>query len=229
MRLCSLLTLAIATFFAGAASAAHLTEYAVNIKPLNNSGASGFALLTVDSNAMTLNVLVNADGLEPNMDHLMHIHGLLGGDGTSGNPALDSQSPTLANDADGDGFVEVLEGVPSYGDIILTLGTQNTATGSFIYNQMFDLTDDSLFGSPVTGADYTAADLMPLEFREIVIHGLSVDGSAGAGTDGEVDGTAGYKLVLPAAAGEIVGVPEPTAVGLLLLGAVGVGATRRRI
>ena len=34
------------------------------------------------------------------------------------------------------------------------------------------------------------------------VGGLSVDGSVGAGTPGEVDGTSGYKLVLPAASAE---------------------------
>ncbi len=43
---------------------------------------------------------------------------------------------------------------------------------------------------------------MPFELREYVIHGLTVDGSKGAGTPGEVDGTAGYKLVLPVASAE---------------------------
>ena len=38
--------------------------------------------------------------------------------------------------------------------------------------------------------------------RELVIHGLTVPEGAGAGTPGEVDGTAGYKLVLPVASGE---------------------------
>jgi hypothetical protein len=38
--------------------------------------------------------------------------------------------------------------------------------------------------------------------RHIVIHGRSV-GAVGAGTPGEVDGTAGYKTVLPVLCGEI--------------------------
>lgn len=210
------------------AQADHLQKYAAYIGSLNNSGGNAFALLTVDSNAMTLNVSVTGSGFEPNQDHLMHIHGLITGDGTSGNPAGDSMSPTIADDADGDGFIEVLEGLPRYGDILLPLATQNTATGSFAYEATFDLTDDSLFGSPVSGMDYVGADLMPLDFREIVIHGLTVDGSAGAGTGGEVDGTAGYKLVLPAAAGELVGVPEPASLLLAAMVSLGGLASRRR-
>jgi hypothetical protein len=41
-----------------------------------------------------------------------------------------------------------------------------------------------------------------LQLREIIIHGLTVP-AAGAGTPAEVDGTAGYKTVLPVAGGEI--------------------------
>ena len=56
------------------------------------------------------------------------------------------------------------------------------------------------------GTNMTAANLFPLDLREMVIHGLTVDGSAGAGTSGEIDGKAGYKLVLPVASGEIAAV-----------------------
>ena len=44
---------------------------------------------------------------------------------------------------------------------------------------------------------------MSLSRREIVLHGTSVLEGHGQGTAGEVDGTAGYKLVLPIASGEI--------------------------
>ncbi|MBD0273695.1 MAG: hypothetical protein ICV73_17425 [Acetobacteraceae bacterium] len=46
-------------------------------------------------------------------------------------------------------------------------------------------------------------DIVPLQAKEIVLHGLSVAEGSGRGTDGEVDGTAGYKAVLPVASGEL--------------------------
>ena len=59
-------------------------------------------------------------------------------------------------------------------------------------------------------------------------------GDAGAGTTGEVDGTAGFKATLPVASGEIfqVGVapvPEPETYAMLLagLGLLGFVARRR--
>ena len=46
-------------------------------------------------------------------------------------------------------------------------------------------------------------DIVPLQAKEIVLHGLSVAEGSGRGTGGAVDGTAGYKAVLPVASGEL--------------------------
>ena len=45
-------------------------------------------------------------------------------------------------------------------------------------------------------------DLLPLNLREIVLHGMTLQDGEGANS-GEADGTAGYKTVLPVACGQI--------------------------
>ena len=194
--------------------------YHVDLSALNSSGVTGDALVAVNTEAdgtRYINVLVVADGLTAEDAHLMHIHGTFDQDG---NPT-DAMTPTLFSDADKDGIVEVLEGVPSYGDILLPLLQDGEVSvtdenGQLVYIQSYDLADDTAFFSPVTGASYTAADLMPLELREIVIHGMDVPAGIGAGTGGEVDGTQdGYVPILPTASGEIESISVTQALDLL--------------
>lgn len=46
------------------------------------------------------------------------------------------------------------------------------------------------------------SDVIPLNKRHVVVHGQTV-GAVGAGTPGEVNGTAGFKLILPNLCGSI--------------------------
>lgn len=179
--------------------------YAVDLKALNNSGVSGTAILAVDLDNRTVNISISADNLTPNVGHAQHIHGLFDEDGTP----LDSKTPTLSDDTDQDGFIEVLEGVPSYGDVVLPLDDPNgmfpvtAPDGSLTFIQSYSLDDDSEFVSPVTGAQYTGDDILPAQLRELVLHGVVVPNGQGAGTEGEVDGGKnGFLPILPAAAGE---------------------------
>lgn len=224
-----LLSTAVLGFFAASAQAA---SFKANIGTLNNSGVTGTTLLDLSDDKKTLTVTTTATGLEPDQDHVQHIHGLFSASGE----IADSMTPTLANDADGDGFIELAEGGPVYGPIILPLETINTSDGNASVTATYDLTDPSIFGSDrATDTPFTAADLMPLTFREIVIHGRTVAPGVGSGTPNEVDGTGGYLAVLPVAAGEIVAVDEAAAVPepdvlatLAVLGVVGGVSILRR-
>lgn len=71
-------------------------------------------------------------------------------------------------------------------------------------------------------------NLIPLDLREIVLHGMLVTSMADEGTPGEINGMPGYKKTLPLAAGEIRAIPEPST--LLLFGVAGsaVAFLRRR-
>jgi hypothetical protein len=213
-------------------SAIAATSYSAVLNPLNNSGVSGTANLFLDGDLLTVNL--TAFGLEPNQVHVQHIHGRL----DSNNMPLDSTSPTLAQDDDGDGFVELAEGLDTYGPIILQLtsppgdtmsGFPTAPDGQINYSQTFDLSVQSQFGT-----SFTSEQLLPLFLREIVVHGMTV-GEVGEGTPGEVNGIAEYKPTLPVASGEIferavTPVPEPETYAMLLAGLGLLGAvTRRRL
>ena len=174
--------------------------FRADLQALNNSGVSGFVELARQADRLT--VRVQAEGLEANQTHVQHIHGRVGPNGE----ARDSNVPSEAFDTDSDGFIELAEGTPSYGPILLNLSSPQGAgaagfptapDGKVNFEETYDLSSTAGFG-----AGFDAAALLPFELREYVIHGLTVDGSKGAGTPGEVDGTPGYKLVLPVASAE---------------------------
>ena len=205
-----------------AAQAGPVTLYFADLQPLNNSGVSGRARLELlDGNRLLVEIV--ASGLTPDQPHAQHIHGRFS-NGATGSP-VNSVTPTLANDTDGDGFIEVLEGAAAYGPVILPLSSppaQNddpstqtfpTAPGGVInFRQIYDLSNEGQFFDPLAGTDYDGSDVLPLDLREIVLHGMFVEEGVGAGTDGEVNGTGGYLPVLPVAAGEIQAIPVPPAV-----------------
>lgn len=224
-----------------ASSADAATFWTVNFTPLNGSGVTGNALLTLNDDATRLTVEINAFGLVPDRNHPGHIHGRFDDDKFP----IDSTVPTLAQDSDGDGFIEVAEGAASYGPIILPLSDltdpgPEAPNGILRYTQSFDLLDDSIYAdSDMDGvADFERTDLLgddlkSLDLREIVLHGMFVPAGAGAGTPGEVDGNNGYLAVLPAASGEIVfagnvaPVPEPATWAMMIAGFGMVGGAMR--
>jgi hypothetical protein len=194
--------------------------YSVNIAELNNSGVNGQAILAVDNRGTddplddTLTVFMGAKGLEPNQIHIQHIHG------EDGKQAV---TPPPSADTDGDGFIELAEGLPFYGPILLNLtspqgsgidGFPTAPEGSIFFTQTYHLHP----AAGDTGHDGHAAgdvinDFADLNEYEIVLHGMTV-GAVGA-KPGEVDGTAGYKLVLPVASGVIQTLDDVSGVSAL--------------
>lgn len=186
--------------------------YKVDLQALNGSGVSGEVLIAFDEDTGKLTIVVNAEGLEPNQIHIQHIHGFAD-DGDPATPRVDAKIPDASDDLDGDGFIELLEGVPDYGPILLNVGraADHGAGGDNGHSH-----DGPLSGFPTSpdgkisfvetyqlpSAEGLARDT-DFELYHFVIHGMSTGADDGAGTGGEVNGEAGYKLVLPAAIGEL--------------------------
>lgn len=180
-----------------------LSVYATQLTTLNNSGVTAGAVVVVDTAHDRVTVEVNASGLEPGQVHPQHIHGFT--DGTV------AKTPTLAADTDHDGFVELAEGQKTYGPIQLDLALNPDQSASDSGSPQFPTADDNgnlhyvetfVFDPNDPKAQQVLSSITPMNEKEIVIHGESVAAGSGAGTPGEVDGTAGYKPVLPVASGE---------------------------
>jgi len=185
-----------ALLLSGAVSAQSSPEransFSGTLTPLNDSGVNG--TFTIEQRGQgQIVVNIRATGLEASDGaHPGHIHGQEGN--------RDATCPTIAQDkaGDNDGFIELAEGKMTYGPIIVPLGDVDPDNDGVVnYSMTFNINKASTFND---GKD--KGDLLPLQLREIVLHGLTLQKGEGA-DGGEADGTAGYKTVLPVACGEI--------------------------
>ncbi|MCK5933763.1 MAG: DUF4214 domain-containing protein [Fulvimarina manganoxydans] len=198
--------------------------YKVDFTAMNNSEVSGGAFLALDTDTNTLTVLTAATGVEANVPHPQHLHGFLPGEDGS---VQNSMVPGISTDTDRDGIVELGEGIPSYGGILLSL--TSPAGGAiadfpapsisyFTFAQSYDLDELMIDTNSDDVADTSLSSIvtaMNLTQREIVLHGQTLLEGQGMGTDGEADGTAGYKAVLPIASGEVTAtMPEDVMTGI---------------
>lgn len=224
---------------ASGAATAGTFNYEAILNDISGLGGSGKATLQYDDMANTLKVDIQGTGFAPNMLHVQHIHGPFNPDGS----AKDAVSPTIADDADGDGVVELLEGVPKYGGILLSLfdetdtgngfngfpAVTDTSNGALNFSYTYDLGSTTALQSGIT-----PADLFPLVKREIVIHGAflwaGVGGIGNEDPDDDLLQFGGYSNFVPVAAGEITAapVPLPAAGWLMVAGLAGLGLVRRR-
>ncbi|HEX6534607.1 MAG TPA: hypothetical protein VF041_08415 [Gemmatimonadaceae bacterium] len=138
--------------------------------------AHGKAFFTVRNGQFTARV--EANGLEPDMPHAQHIH-------------TATRCPPASADVNGDGIVDVVEGVPFYGPILVPLdddlalqgaGAFPTATGrrGTIHYQASVALDALL--ADLNAPDPNPADAvvklngapLALETRHVVIHGVDI-------------------------------------------------------
>src|SRR5690606_38987686 len=93
-----------------------LTTYTGTLAPLNDSGVSGDVSITLDRETDEITVTVDAAGLFSGIAHAQHVH--------AGAECPD----TDADDSNDDGYLDVAEGLPSYGDAVLPLDDDLTNT-----------------------------------------------------------------------------------------------------
>lgn len=178
-----------------------------DLDELNGSGASGRAKVLVRGDTI-LQVKVRARGLTPGVPHAQHIH--------YGDQAL-NECPTLAQDANGDGRVNTVEGVPAYGPVVVSLNTTgDTTPASFLDVARFPVADEDgridyrrsrIPFTDVAGTGYAGgggtAEQIAEAVREgegvVVIHGLDYDGN-GTYNFSDPEGASELNSALPAEA-----------------------------
>jgi hypothetical protein len=172
-------------------------KYRAMLEPLNGSGASGHARLALEGNELTSKI--NSHGLAPELPHAQHIHGMA--------QAI-SECPTLANDTNGDGLVNTVEGLPSYGPIAVSFTTTgDTSPASGLAVDRFPVANEG--GS----VNYKRTFKVPSKVANnlgdfaIVQHGVDLNGngaydfeSAGAS---ELDPSLPQEATIPANCGVI--------------------------
>jgi hypothetical protein len=152
--------------------------FSAQLGELNESGVSGSAHFEVVPAENGLSVTVTAEGLEAGQEHMMHIHGF-----EFGEDFQPSTCPTIEHDTNDNGYIELAEGLPAYGGVIVALEPYPTAAedGTITFQGTFETTTF-------------------IDIYSIVIHGMTAD------LDG--DGESVYEPTLPVACGDIQFAPS---------------------
>lgn len=195
-------------------SAASGQTYQINLEPLNKSGSQGTALVSVDGTKMT--VKIEAKGLVPGQPHAQHIHG-----STDGH---DFHCPDASADKDGDGIVTTAEGLPSYGDInisLTTTGDTSKKSGLDVKRMPLAKEDGTLSYSRTISVSQDVAD--HIKDLHVVQHGIDPNNNNkydfGKGKS-ELDPKLPQEATAPADCGMVKG----AAVGSMPVGGVETGS-----
>lgn len=155
----------------------------VKLDALNNSGASGTATLTATGNG-DLKISIRSKGMVPNSPHAQHLHGAVN--------SMDFHCPPMSADKDGNGFVSTEEGLPSYGDIFISLTSKgDTTKASGLAVDRFPVADGEGNLSYERTIEVDDATVEGLKNLHIVQHGLDLN------DNGEYDAEAGQSSLDP--------------------------------
>lgn len=193
---------------AAPAAAQDPEEFTGTFGQLNESGLSGD--VTVSLTGTTAAVTMNVNGVV-DLVHAQHVHGEYG---------AANVCPTMDLDADGDGFLTTVEGVPSYGTVKASLVTDGPTDESYaLAITSFPVAADGAY-------TYSRTIEVPQELADdmenmiVVVHGIDIDES------GEYDGAAPSSLdpELPLEATIPAGCATLVAAGVTPNGSVAAGA-----
>ena len=162
---------------ASSVQAAAAEHYVAKLAPLNadkiGTSASGTANLEIVDGK--LNVTIDLAGLSPNLMHLQHFHGFIDG--------KDVTCPTAASDANGDGYIDLVETEPTSGTTMLPFHAHPATLE--IANDTYPVADKSGAAHYTHTDDVAALDKAPkeklkatgleLSKRVIVVHGVPSD------------------------------------------------------
>ncbi len=158
-----------------AISPAHADEgdtVRLRLDSLKGSDASGEAALTPTADG-GLMVSIKAINMVPNMPHAQHMHGDFSGE--------DFTCPTPAADTDGDGFISIPEGVPTYGGVKISLTTTGDVSGdSGLALDRFPVADadgNLEYSRTLTAAELPEGTLDNIANLHIVQHGVDANGN----------------------------------------------------
>lgn len=177
--------------------------FTATLTALNGSGVTGLVEIRTSEADDEFHLELEAAGTAPSMLHAAHIH-------------IAASCPTAAADLNADGYVDVIEGVPSYGLILIPLdddpGSQSAGTfatseadGSLALD--FDTSLNQLLAD-LQASDPDSDDAIvkltgPLDLTgmTVVVHG--VDPTTDLPSTVQSLGTAPATSTLPVACGEI--------------------------
>jgi len=187
LLLASAVALPLAAALAGPASAGtpRVGDFSADLTKVNTA-ATGHVDLAEHGTQLMVHLTLN--GLDGGI-HLAHIHGI--------RQAM-NECPSLAADVDGNGLVDIAEGLPSYGPVQVTLSNGTNDRGTMLdWTRRFTHLDS---GDGI-------ASLGPLDRYAIVVHGVDLNGD-GVATNPDVDGDgaanpADNEITMPAVCGVI--------------------------
>ena len=141
------------------------------LNELNGSGANANATITGNDDG-SLSVSIDGTGFTPSMPHAQHIHGAATGD---------FFCPPASADKNGDGQVATEEGLPQYGDVMVSLTTKGDASAdSGLALDRFPVADANgnlSYNRTIPASNIPEGIAENIENLHIVQHGLDVNGN----------------------------------------------------